>query len=765
MKKKLLSLLLAVCMLVPLLAVPVSAASVVTFSDVTDRDTAVAAEALRLLGVLDGYSNNTFRPEGALTRAQFCKMAVYAMNGSGELGRYRTVTVFPDVKPGHWAAPYINMAAKGKNIIGGYPDGKFHPDRVVTVGQAVTILMRLLGYKDEDVGGVWPMGHMASASTIGLTDGVGTDPAATLTRGAAARLFLNLLRADKKEGGKYSASIAASVVSNTMLVSSSAVSNNGGNTALQISTGAIYQIAGDKASNGMLNGFRGTLLLDKQGKVLTFVPDSVGSSKVVTVSAATATQLTDTAGVKYPMQGDVSSYRNGKETTWSEVYSWLTPGVSVTLYIGASGGVEYVFVGGGSAASAAVIVYTDHSSAGFDSLTNGTTGYTIYKNGLDAGVGDLRRYDVATYSAATNTIRVCDTRISGYYENAYPTPSAPEKITVLGHQFNVLPSAADTLSKLKVGSQITILLTEDNQVAGAFAADSGVAGNAIGIAKTVSTSSATVDLLCGITVTGEIIASASNASQMSGQLVRVSSGKAGALSISRLTGGVSGELNISSRKLGSRTLANNVVIFEKGPDGLVAVSLSSLTTGIIPENQITYAATDWAGRVNLIVLGTTTGSTVYYGRAVVRVGEDSRVQIKDANGKNPGETGYIPTYQTVSGQTTLTVEYGSGKKVGPFATGYQVRDGAYIAATLNGTADGYSGVTELTKLDSVPNSAWSGESAVTVAGRTYTIPATVVCYNKASASWITLSAAHAFAQSSNLYIDSSGIIRVIEVGQ
>ena len=90
------------------------------------------------------------------------------MNGSNELGRYRTVTVFSDVKPSYWAAPYINMAAKGKNIIAGYADGLFHPDRTVTVGQAVTILLRMLGYKDEDVGGVWPDSYMAEAATIGL---------------------------------------------------------------------------------------------------------------------------------------------------------------------------------------------------------------------------------------------------------------------------------------------------------------------------------------------------------------------------------------------------------------------------------------------------------------------------------------------------------------------------------------------------------------------------------------------------------------------
>ncbi|MEG1594699.1 MAG: hypothetical protein RR350_09815, partial [Oscillibacter sp.] len=77
------------------------------------------------------------------------------------------------------------------------------------------------------------------------------------------------------------------------------------------------------------------------------------------------------------MQGDVSTHQNGKEGVWSTAYAWLTPGMSVTLYIGASGGVEYVFVGGGSTANAAVIVYDNSSSAGFDSLTGGTTGYSI----------------------------------------------------------------------------------------------------------------------------------------------------------------------------------------------------------------------------------------------------------------------------------------------------------------------------------------------------------------------------------------------------
>ena len=306
MKRRIMTFLLAVCMAVSLLAVPAGAANTaaVTFSDVGDKSTAVAVESLRLLGVLDGYGDGTFRPGTVLTRAQFCKMAVYAMNGSNELGRYRTVTVFSDVKPSYWAAPYINMAAKGKNIISGYADGKFHPDRTVTVGQAVTILLRMLGYKDEDVGGVWPDSYMAEAALIGLTDGVSGTGNEGLTRGQAAKLFLNLLRADQKEGGSYLATLGETRTGQ-MLVSSTADGPRGAGTALQMASGAVYSLADGKVSNGMLNGTKGTLLLSKNGnEALTFVPDSVGSSKVVVLSTAKATELTDTTGTKYVMDND-----------------------------------------------------------------------------------------------------------------------------------------------------------------------------------------------------------------------------------------------------------------------------------------------------------------------------------------------------------------------------------------------------------------------------------------------------------------------------
>ena len=74
---------------------------------------------------------------------------------------------------------------------------------------------------------------------------------------------------------------------------------------------------------------------------------------------------------------------------------------------------------------------------------------------------------------------------------------------------------------------------------------------------------------------------------MEGQMVRVSSDRKGGLALSRLSGGASGDLKPADGMLGSKKLAENVMIFENGPDGMQAVSLSQLVSeGTIPPERL-----------------------------------------------------------------------------------------------------------------------------------------------------------------------------------
>lgn len=764
MKRRILSLLLAVCMTASLLTLPAAASTTVSFSDISDHTTAVAAECLRLLGAMDGYGGGTFSPEGQVTRAQFCKMSTFVIkDGESQLSRYRTVTVFPDVKPSHWAAPYINLASDAgrgatgedktdNSIIKGFMDGKFHPERVVTVGQAVTILMRLLGYTDAEMGGIWPDGYMAAASTVGLTDGVSTAASVPLTRATAARLFVNLLRSDAKGGGSYGASIAASSVEG-MLTTSSATAPDGSDTAMRLGNSTSYSIAGGKVSTGAMNGMKGILLLDKAGKVMTFVPEIAGSNRTVVFASGTAVKLTTASGESFTIKGDTAMVVNGEQKTWETGYTMLHSGTSVTLYIGGSGGVEYIFVGVSATSSAAVVVYEKGSTAGFSGLANGSTRYSIYKNGSSATASDMRPYDVAIYNPAENSIRVCDTRITGIYENASPNVTNPSKITLMGTEFSVLPTAADTMSKLKLGQAITLLLTEDNQVAGAVeAGTSGAMGNAMGIVKELSKDSATVNLLCGLTITGKVTLSDTEVTRLKGQLAAVASSQKGAIALSRLVGGAQGDLDVTTQKMGSKLLAENVKIYQSTSDGAEAISLSQIPSASIPSSGVTYARTNWAGKIDLMVLSNLTGSEYRFGRFSYTYAYEEE--------QSDGTTKTYPSkISVISGSTVL----GPFPEIFTVENDLDVHDGDYVGVILNRQETEIQTILLLTKFENIANSAWSSLTSVNLGGRSYTVPSDALYYNKTTRQWITQDEARAFATSSTVYTDNSGYVRAVEV--
>lgn len=760
MKKRILSLLLLAAMAASLLALPAQAAPPANRFYDLNGDAFMSVEPLRLMGVMDGFSDGNFRPNSQITRAQFCKMVVCALNAEDELGLYRTVTIYPDVKPSHWAAAYINMAAKGKKAISGFSDGKFYPDRTVTLGQAATILLRTLGYKDENIGGVWPDSYLSFAASIGLTDGVDTTRGnSPLNRSDAAILFTNLLRANVQgdNGGNFLAAAGLTVKPDMVLVSSNARGPDGKETAMQFSDGSIYQMAGDKASNGSLNGYKGTLVLEGQ-RVRTFLPDAKGVSRVITVAKIDGYQITDRSGAKYTITASTPIYYRGAETSWSDAKSWLNAGTSLTLYLGTAGNVEFIFAGGGDSSTEAVVVYEKNSVKGFDSLTGGVTGYKIFKNGCRANAGDMRPYDVATYASATNTIRVCDTRLTGFYESCNPSPTEPTSIRVMGHDFEVLPTAQSSLAKFRPGSQITLLLTEDNKIAGAVKpGTSGANANAIGIATSISGTSATVKLLCGIEVSGSVDLGITEGTgkytaqlrqeelaRMQNRLVRVTSTGKNAFGLVRLGGGASGALDLEKRRLGSSNLADTVSIFRYKQNGIETLTLDDLGMGVIANGEISYAHTNWNGQVDVIALGNN-GATLY-GRTAISTGERDMALI--------------------------SIYSDQGLLAGPFPSNYDIGGGVYVSAVVSDAGTGgFTSLKPLTAMKDVPNSAWSGPTAVTVDGRTYSISPNVMAYNKDTFSWISpedgksvVEIAHAYAKKCDLYASEDGVIHAIEVG-
>ena len=664
MKKRVFSLLLALVLTLSAAAIPASAAE--SFSDVTDKKTAQNVEVLRLLGVIEGNGAGQFNPSGLLTRAEFCKMVVVLMGKGSDAMRYKTVTIFPDVRATHWAAGYINLAVRQSEpkLLAGLPDGTFQPDSYITYGQAVTILMRVLGFADQDSGGIWPDGYINLAKSTGVSAGVNLTGSANITRAQAAQLFVNVLSTGKDGKGYTPAGCTKGDKEVTL------VSMNG--DKLRISGEKDPKTLVRPSSSSALNGLKGYLLTNSDGKVVTFVPKTSSTT-------------------------------------------------------------------GAAVSNAAVILPADKSTSGISALTDGRTDYTVYRNGVLSSVSALRKNDVVTYDAVSNTVYACDTRVTVYYESCEPSPSAPVSIKVLGGtQFEVLPTAQQSLSKFKPGKTMTILLTSDGTVAGVVENDYSARGNAIGIV-----SGSKVQLLCGSTTIDLSLTGMTVDSKLDGKLVSISSSSKTSVGLYAKTGGVSGDLNVREGTLGSKKLASGVMLFDDG----VLKNLSDLTDVTVPQSRISYARTNASGEIDLIALSSTSGEK--YGRAQIYSKPE---QEDDLNG---GTTEVQVTYLTVTSAT--------GDVVKDVRCAYSVRSGDFVAVKLRD--DGrLQTLSVLDKLGEVSASAWIGTTAVNYGGRTYTVPSDVLCWNRDGGSWLDggAEAALAYGGTMNLYV-RDGVVRVIEV--
>lgn len=91
---------------------------------------------------INGYSDGTFKPEKAVTRAEFLKMLVVALcEDFDENAPYPENVTFSDVTDTDWFAPYVKYAA-AKGIVRGYEDGTFKPQGSITRAQAAVMVAR-----------------------------------------------------------------------------------------------------------------------------------------------------------------------------------------------------------------------------------------------------------------------------------------------------------------------------------------------------------------------------------------------------------------------------------------------------------------------------------------------------------------------------------------------------------------------------------------------------------------------------------------------
>ena len=755
------------------------------FTDISDSRVSQTAAVLDALGIMQGVGGGSFAPGKALTRAQFCKLAVTAM-GVTDVSPYASYTIFPDVKHSHWAAPYINAAVrhpelKEKSIIRGYADGSFGPDKIVSYGEVCTMLLRMLGYKEEDVGPFWPADYIAQAQAIGLTDGVTiTDARAAVKRGDAAVLLLNALNTDKKgeEGGTLLDKVASSTVKDCILLETGKTYSGLAADAALFYEDGVVDAESPRKTAGTLDssmiGVYGTIVIGKgSSKVAVGVIPNGNKTEAYEVVNAEADRIVTTNGTLRPdRKTKLYISRDHVMNEYENVWANLQSGDTLTLYYNEYGVLQLMAVLPKTTAGAA------HSFVyGLATSRRIPAEYTIIKNGAKIDASKLKKYDVVTLDAANRQAIVSDTRLSGKYQTQSTTYSHPSQVEILGQKFSVSSEAAATFKDMKLNDYITLLFDADGNVAAAYP-KKDVSAEMQGIVTKIGEGKATVTLTNGLTLRDIPIAKDVKTDVM-GRLVTVSQSGEGADLIRRtLSGKTAGNWSVAEGKLGSNAVSSKVRVYEEVLSGapLNAINVSDIDLTSVPASQIKYTVQDNAGTVTNIVLGDVTGESWIYGIGygkrikgnlhIPSNWNDMSEEKQKEYEKDPDHYNYtytvIPKYwengKTVEDKEYRVVSLPSGLNGNPIGIprGYST-DESIVNTSLD--------TLKLTLIDTVKPSAFDGSSGVRTKDGYYELAENIGVYVSEQNRFVSLQTAKSNYTSFRVYAnktaENGGKIRVI----
>ena len=197
--KKFLSLVLALVMTMSLVTVSAGAKD---FTDNSKINYEEAVEVMSTLGVVGGYTDGTFKPQGTLTRGAAAKIICNLILGTTTADALTAdAAPYKDVATTNVFAPYIAYCAK-EGIISGYADGTFRPANTLTGYAFMKMLLGALGLQADKEGYTGPnwsisVAKRALSKDVALDNGLKGEfnGAKAATREEACLYALNMLKA------------------------------------------------------------------------------------------------------------------------------------------------------------------------------------------------------------------------------------------------------------------------------------------------------------------------------------------------------------------------------------------------------------------------------------------------------------------------------------------------------------------------------------------------------------------------------------------
>jgi hypothetical protein len=458
-KKSAVSILLVMCLIIS------SLVPSMVFADAPDNSAAIIR--LQQLGVVDSSITDV---NSQLTRAQLAKAIAVAKDLTDEAATLSGSTIFPDVESYSELSGYVN-ALLSRGLMYGRPDGYFHPEGGVSYSEACIILVKLLGYTDSDVTGMWPNNYISKATDLKLNDKITLKKNENITVGVAAVMLDRLLDTNMKKANTAEAEKTFSeyvslytdiVVYDNALTYSSLAAN-----AVLTDKGTYYlSDANAKLQAG--NTYRVTLddnniekVYGKIKKLLSYTVESAIDNRIYYKENNITKNMT--------LPSDIGYYYHGIKQNYEKLNDILKTNTTVVFaYNDNNTAYEYAVVVDAIYSKPQVVEKADLVSDKFGNITFDES-TKIIKNGEVIAKSDIEEmdvvYSVTDVNGGNRCIFVYNDRAEGNINSFSPNGPAPTSIQIdsSNYSFSKDMTLAE-VSEFNTGDKVSALLGYDRKV-------------------------------------------------------------------------------------------------------------------------------------------------------------------------------------------------------------------------------------------------------------------------------------------------------------
>lgn len=292
---------------------------------------------LDALEIMQGDGMGNYGLDRYVSREEMAKIAVNASSHKDETAVGLNISSFSDVNGYGWSAPYIQNGTKN-GIIKGYLDGTFRPYNTVNFEEATTMLLKVLGYTDDNFGVSYPYGQVNFAKNIDLLDGINATYGEPMTRAQIARMVYNALDTNMaNSNAKLISVFDAAFTEDVTIIATPDEDNTLGTGKVSTSAGKYNMYEGfDKGNLGL----RGDMVVKNGKDMLCFVPDGTLRGKSYNVDAVIGSDL-ELDGTMLDLDANTTVYYKSGTYSYANVLKKASKGDTFKVYYDTNGAIEH----------------------------------------------------------------------------------------------------------------------------------------------------------------------------------------------------------------------------------------------------------------------------------------------------------------------------------------------------------------------------------------------------------------------------------------